>query len=759
MPPNPSKRNALSDFAHDDNDDNRSAPPTPRPLRKRALSPAGDTINPQSSLKPLSRTNAQDRALAPESGPAISKVRRRESLPHSVVPYTPPTLFPKKSLKSPSERGLCQTCGQFNWSYHLTQAIPNPVRDIVSFAEGSVINQILHSNPQPDDDNGILITGTPYSGTYHMHKDKLWITIRLSTFHSMFRNRLHCSLCGLVVRAVQSSTSREDMDYLLSVSKIISCSIYPGDEDPLHVYLETNTDIHTEDSKFNWQFSYLGDRRHLWTRQILNPHQIEVTMIRDWWHDCVHDHGISCSPLIGHVLGPEVAEHFKIVDVCMNRVIAAPSGCRYIALSYVWGDMGAFKVTRGDFKEQTYIELDRNRLPRTIRDAMFATEMLGERYLWVDSLCIVQDNPEELEMMINSMDRVFNAAILTIIAAAGDNAYSGLPGIFPGSRYVQPVTGYVDSVSLVGAEPSLCLEDSRWGKRGWTYQEYQLSARALIFTNDRVFYECRRGLWGEGRPKKPTTVGLKTQFLDFSGKFSHLGTTSAAFLKYSEHVTQYMKRDLTYEGDILNAFTAILQDQTNGQGITFCWGLPTNKFTAALMWVNGPRYSEVCSPPLKRRVAQHSSKHQFPSWSWTGWIGKISFDHYHGPSYFVQDLQECVTWPWEREYDVPDADDVFETGYLSVRVDIAVLDHQQVPPTLANFVYFRYDNGASRSSGTTECILLGRISENFKHILNDHILLAVTRGHNNIYYRLGLFRVSHEFWLSLQRTKKLIRLG
>ncbi|PVH97917.1 hypothetical protein DM02DRAFT_500578, partial [Periconia macrospinosa] len=64
-------------------------------------------------------------------------------------------------------------------------------------------------------------------------------------------------------------------------------------------------------------------------------------------------------------------------------------------------------------------------LPRTIRDAMYVVELLEERYLWVDCLCIVQDDVDGLKGIIHSIDHIFSAAQLTIIAASGADANTG----------------------------------------------------------------------------------------------------------------------------------------------------------------------------------------------------------------------------------------------------------------------------------------------------------------------------------------------
>jgi hypothetical protein len=212
------------------------------------------------------------------------------------------------------------------------------------------------------------------------------------------------------------------------------------------------------------RFTLLGDENEPFARPIINPHQVELNMITYWWKTCESEHGDCCRPLLRSVdvskpgVDASIA-NFKVIDVRTSRVVIAPVECTYIALSYVWGNIQAFRLKRADMvlprhstrsSGGSYAQLDRQELPRTIRDAMFVVEALGERYLWVDSLCIIQDDQLEMKTMIHGMDRIFKAATLTIIAASGGDAYAGLPGLYPGSRYIQPVTGSVEGVGLVG---------------------------------------------------------------------------------------------------------------------------------------------------------------------------------------------------------------------------------------------------------------------------------------------------------------------
>jgi hypothetical protein len=125
--------------------------------------------------------------------------------------------------------------------------------------------------------------------------------------------------------------------------------------------------------------------------------------------------------------------------MCLTKL---PDGAKYIALSYTWGQDGHhFKTTtmnvRDHLKPGGLRKMDLM-MPRTIRDAINLVRDLGERFLWVDSICIIQGSDRSWALNSRVMDQVYGNAYLTICAADGDNAGAGLqilnPERSPGSQ-------------------------------------------------------------------------------------------------------------------------------------------------------------------------------------------------------------------------------------------------------------------------------------------------------------------------------------
>ena len=145
-------------------------------------------------------------------------------------------------------------------------------------------------------------------------------------------------------------------------------------------------------------------------------------------------------------------------------------------MSYIWGRVKFFHTLKdnvGILEQPGALKLPEfhERIPLTIRDAMQVVQEIGIRYLWVDSLCIVQDGDTgEKPEYISKMDLVYGAAFVTVIAARGQNAHAGLPGVRRGTReYRQPIEEIMAGLRLA-FKPIYQnhIKDCVYYTRGWT---------------------------------------------------------------------------------------------------------------------------------------------------------------------------------------------------------------------------------------------------------------------------------------------------
>ncbi|KAF1349225.1 HET-domain-containing protein, partial [Lizonia empirigonia] len=194
-----------------------------------------------------------------------------------------------------------------------------------------------------------------------------------------------------------------------------------------------------------------------------------------WITECVNSHQ-ECDDKTSHrrlIL--------KIIDCLKREVCIASAGAAYVCLSYVWG-------TESDLEQPSHGTL--GVLSRTVEDAIYATQELGFRYLWIDRYCIDQANEAEKHDTINNMDIIYQGADLTIVAAAGDGPHTGLPGILSTPRCPQQTVTIGRTQHIVIEDHVREIRKSLWYTRGWTYQEMLLSRRCLVFTPSQVYFQC-----------------------------------------------------------------------------------------------------------------------------------------------------------------------------------------------------------------------------------------------------------------------------
>jgi Heterokaryon incompatibility protein (HET) len=133
-----------------------------------------------------------------------------------------------------------------------------------------------------------------------------------------------------------------------------------------------------------------------------------------------------------------------------------------------------------------------NQVPLVIRDAMALIKSIGERYLWVDALCIEQDNPGQKHNQIAQMDIVYGHAFLTIVALCATDAGNSHPGVRPGTRESKEISQVIRGVRWVAQKDhfAVTFQDAIYETRGWTMQERLFSTRCLYLTKLAAYWHC-----------------------------------------------------------------------------------------------------------------------------------------------------------------------------------------------------------------------------------------------------------------------------
>ena len=232
--------------------------------------------------------------------------------------------------------------------------------------------------------------------------------------------------------------------------------------------------------------------------RIIPRSQIDMRLMRDWLTDCLHNPGhIACNrdQASNLRLGEDTLLLVDVQDRCIVRRAAQTTD--YVALSYVWGNIDQYLLTRAGLPDLLKPgALDGCSLSQTIKDAMTFITGLGERYLWVDTLCIIQDDSERKQAAIKNMGYIYSQALCTLVAVWATDNTSGLPGVRAWTR--KPGI----TAEILGDELTLSIpSDDPWiyQSRGWTYQEYLLSHHRFNFGGPRVEFVCQHAYKREDR--------------------------------------------------------------------------------------------------------------------------------------------------------------------------------------------------------------------------------------------------------------------
>jgi hypothetical protein len=191
-------------------------------------------------------------------------------------------------------------------------------------------------------------------------------------------------------------------------------------------------------------------------------------------------------------VGTADAPSLHLVETADQRITG-----HYIALSHCWGKLKKEErfCTYTDNIHDLKQDIPFNKLPPTFRDAVTATRALNVRYLWIDSLCIIQEDPEDWKIEAARMEDVFNSAYCTIAASSSASSLGG----FLGNRKERAVIGINTAKGPLYLAEAIDdfrkdVEQGILNTRGWVYQERALSRRIIHFTSTQVYWECGHGV-------------------------------------------------------------------------------------------------------------------------------------------------------------------------------------------------------------------------------------------------------------------------
>lgn len=318
----------------------------------------------------------------------------------------------------------------------------------------------------------------------------------------------------------------------------------------------------------------------------------------------------------------------RVIDIgdsnepCVRLVETSGDSGIYATLSHCWGTSMHLTSTRSSLaarkKGIVFAEM-----PKTFQDAIIVARAVGIKYIWIDTLCIMQDDGEDWERESANMTSVYANSYLTIAAT---NAKDGSIGCFtprPPKRYVsidykskEGISGQALAFLLPIQKEALddfyiTMEEEPLSKRAWALQERALARRTLHFGKHQMYFECNNGFLGENGLRfeqrynsvhTPMNSTDSTQAVDLmdstgstSGKFL-LGSVNAkanpTLNHWYELLWAYGPRKLTKDSDKLPAISGLARIFSERLNDQYMAGLWRNSLIEGLLW-QGLRVHQV----------------------------------------------------------------------------------------------------------------------------------------------------------------------
>jgi hypothetical protein len=298
----------------------------------------------------------------------------------------------------------------------------------------------------------------------------------------------------------------------------------------------------------------------------------------------------------------------RVIDVGSNdddvHLIQTNSAkAQYLVLSYRWGAPGGQKIlllTKANL-DTLLASIPVPDLPTTIKQAISMTRSLGFRYLWVDSLCLIQDDVSDIQKGVDSMSDIYQRATCTIAATGAEDSFRGLylprrpngpcaklPCIV-GDRVVGEM---LITAKAIDQDFQQEIEESPWAHRGWVFQERLLSRRIIHFGSSQVYWECRHGVLSETEIENERKMLCEEQDqlknnLRFRGRFrEEFDNPRSGFeIFWNVFVEQYSRAELSDERDRLKAIVGITTELALWQRGPYVSGVWLLYMPYCLLWV------------------------------------------------------------------------------------------------------------------------------------------------------------------------------
>ncbi|KAI1129672.1 heterokaryon incompatibility protein-domain-containing protein [Nemania abortiva] len=354
-----------------------------------------------------------------------------------------------------------------------------------------------------------------------------------------------------------------------------------------------------------------------------------IDLWRYWFRTCYESHRVCHRPGLWpkqfhirliEILGGDDTLRWRLVSGSNIKPLS------YVTLSHRWGSAGLIKLVKGEIA-RFHQEQKESDLPQTYRDAMRVAWSLGVQYIWIDALCIIQDDDEDWRSQSSLMGLIYHHACCNIAANWGvdgrDRCFSTRP-----PRSKPDIDTTVTVYAYHGPEEYLVHNQDAYrsdimhaplNKRGWVVQERYLARRQLSFAKSQVYWECLELSASEDFPKgipKYMQEAHKGEMTRAKLNFNFVGKTELR-LVWSNLVELYSSCALTKLTDKTAALAGLANERKNAIDDVYLAGLWEKDIESQLLWKRDGE-SQCYHSKTSAYIA--------PSWSWMSLDGPVKYD-------------------------------------------------------------------------------------------------------------------------------------
>ncbi|KAI0544506.1 heterokaryon incompatibility protein-domain-containing protein [Xylaria curta] len=417
----------------------------------------------------------------------------------------------------------------------------------------------------------------PYGNDQNINKAKDG-SILVFVSRDLVRAQLkHCIFCAMITH-IDSSPGRTT--HLLGLDSGRTPVIHMDSarrRRRFEIYRPTDLAPKLETNLIELKVSRVSSIQHIPKRPEVSSQPLSeraFTFIRTCLENCVQKHNV-CQQ--GSSRPPKRLIHIEETGKASVKVVETSLDFRepYVALSYCWGKGVCLKTTKSNILDMM-IDIGRAKLPSVISDAIQITSVLGFKYIWIDSLCIIQDDLRDWEEESARMCSIYEGAHLTIAASSAESA--NIPLTQCHRRY-EPTTFLccqnTDKNETSNIVRLAAREECEYGfhnedaarrpdreplhDRGWTLQEAILSTRVVFYTPTELQWQCLAVQTCECQIPPPTKPGVITTRAHMRGRPGRPRQLHEIFTIWDQIVETYTERLLTNPDDKLPALSGLAQ--------------------------------------------------------------------------------------------------------------------------------------------------------------------------------------------------------